>query len=190
MSESNGRSKGGPPQPAKTKKARVKKPTEAGRKSAETQRNRVLKKQMFLDALSELGVIQYASQKAGIDRTTYLAWKKADASFAGACKIAERDSTERLETEAFRRAAIGTNKPVFQGGREVGSVREYSDTLLIFLLKARDRAKYQDNYKVEHDVSGVVEHEHKGATELRELLAEIPDDVRNAVPITGTNGRG
>ena len=36
-------------------------------------------------------------------------------------------------------------KPVFHKGEQCGVVREYSDTLMIFLLKARDPAKYREN---------------------------------------------
>jgi hypothetical protein len=38
--------------------------------------------------------------------------------------------------EAWRRAVKGCRKPVYQGGQLVGYVREFSDLLLIFLIKA------------------------------------------------------
>ena len=37
-------------------------------------------------------------------------------------------------------------RPVFHQGKEIGSIREYSDTLLIFMLKARRPATFRDNY--------------------------------------------
>jgi hypothetical protein len=40
----------------------------------------------------------------------------------------------------------------------VGKVREYSDTLTIFLLKAHAPDKYRDNAKVEH--SGTIAQTH------------------------------
>ena len=36
--------------------------------------------------------------------------------------------------------------PVYQGGKKVGSVRKYSDLLLIFLLKAAAPETDRDNY--------------------------------------------
>ncbi len=40
----------------------------------------------------------------------------------------------------MRRAVDGVDEPVYQGGKKVGSITRYSDTLLIFLLKAnRDK---------------------------------------------------
>lgn len=70
-----------------------------------------------------------------------------------------------LEREAFRRAHTGTLKPIYQGGEKVGSVREYSDTLMIFLLKGARPQKYRENHKVE--VSGTV-----GTIAIREVVIE------------------
>jgi hypothetical protein len=61
-----------------------------------------------------------------------------------------------MEQEAIRRGQHGVEKPVFQGGKEVGAVREFSDTLLIFMLKSRKPETYRENVKVEH--AGQVSH--------------------------------
>jgi hypothetical protein len=45
--------------------------------------------------------------------------------------------TDLLEDEALRRAEDGVAEPRFYEGRLCGHVQKYSDTLLIFLLKAR-----------------------------------------------------
>jgi hypothetical protein len=39
---------------------------------------------------------------------------------------------------------------VYQGGKQVGFVQDYSDTLLIFMLKGRRPQKFRDNTHVEH----------------------------------------
>ncbi len=44
---------------------------------------------------------------------------------------------DALEDEAMRRAIDGVEKPVFRGGEVVGHVRDYSDSMLMFLLKSR-----------------------------------------------------
>ena len=49
-----------------------------------------------------------------------------------------------LEWEARRRAVEGYEVPVFHQGVEVGSVRRFSDLLLIFLLKHRRPEIFQD----------------------------------------------
>lgn len=51
---------------------------------------------------------------------------------------------DRLEREAMRRAHEGVRKPVYQGGKRVGFIQEYCDTLLIFLLKGLRPEKYRE----------------------------------------------
>ena len=59
---------------------------------------------------------------------------------------------DMLEDEAVRRAKDGVERPVYQGGKLVGHVQEYSDTLLIFLLKGARPEKYRD--RVQRELSG------------------------------------
>ncbi|OOQ57160.1 hypothetical protein BC343_16705 [Mucilaginibacter pedocola] len=41
-------------------------------------------------------------------------------------------------------AIHGTDKPVYHGGKLIGKVKDYSDTLLMFLLKAKRPETYKD----------------------------------------------
>ncbi len=104
----------------------------------------------FLDAFRDLGTVTAACEAAGVARRTVYDARHADEDFALAWADVETESTESMELEARRRAVKGTDKPVFQGGIEVGRIREYSDTLLIFMLKARRPETYRDNVKIEH----------------------------------------
>lgn len=63
---------------------------------------------------------------------------------------------DRLEAEMARRAIEGVDKPVFYKGEEVGSIREYSDTLAITLAKAVRPARFRENVKVDADINGGV----------------------------------
>jgi hypothetical protein len=54
---------------------------------------------------------------------------------------------ELLETEMRRRAPVGWDEPVFHAGKVVGHIRKFSDTLLIFALKAERPEKYRDHYE-------------------------------------------
>jgi hypothetical protein len=47
----------------------------------------------------------------------------------------------------------GTAKPVFYQGTECGQTVEYSDSLLMFLIKER-RPEYREHHKVEHTGAG------------------------------------
>lgn len=102
------------------------------------------KKRAFLAAYSECGTITRAAEIAGIERKTHYDWLKADAVYAKACDAAYEQAAERLEEEARRRAVEGVQKPVFYKGEKCGVVQEYSDTLLIFLLKGAKPDKYAE----------------------------------------------
>lgn len=58
------------------------------------------------------------------------------------------------EDELFRRAVEGTEEPVYHLGKQVDTVRKYSDRLLELLLKSNDPEKYSDKHQVA--VSGQV----------------------------------
>jgi hypothetical protein len=52
-----------------------------------------------------------------------------------------------IEDALWERGVKGILRPVYQGGRKVGSVREYSDAAAIFLLKGRAPAKYRERFE-------------------------------------------
>jgi|CXWL01.1.fsa_nt_gi hypothetical protein len=112
------------------------------------------KKAVFLDALGRLASISRACQIARIPRRTVYNWRSQDEGFATAWEKAIELGTDALEDEAVRRAFQGVLKPVYQQGRRVGSIREFSDALLIALLKARRPKKYRDNIKIDANVTG------------------------------------
>ncbi|MDE2096742.1 MAG: terminase [Patescibacteria group bacterium] len=109
-----------------------------------------LLKKKFLEHFRLTGNVTKASEQTPVDRKSVYAWRLRDKSFADAFARAETESTERLEAEAQRRAAEGWDEPVYQGGQMVGTVRKYSDTLLIFLLKGRAPEKYREMRDVRH----------------------------------------
>lgn len=89
-------------------------------------------------------------------RSTAYEARESDEAFAAAWDDAIEAATDALELEARRRAVEGTDRPVFYQGGEVGYVREYSDTLLIFLLKAHRPKKFRERVELEHQVPGGV----------------------------------
>lgn len=86
---------------------------------------------------------------AKVSTPTAYAHRSDDPEFKARWDDAVEQAIQVLEQEAHRRAAIGVRRPVFQSGKLVGTVTEYSDTLLIFLLKANRPHKYRDNHRVE-----------------------------------------
>jgi hypothetical protein len=84
------------------------------------------------------------AQRASYGRASVYEWRVADAAFRAAWDDALEEGTDRLEDEAFRRAHDGVPKPIFYKGDRIATVQEHSDTLTIFLLKARRPEKFKD----------------------------------------------
>ena len=125
----------------------------------------------FLESYANLGIIRSACEEAGIVRSTVDNWRKVDPDFAARMLQARQEATDRLEREALRRGVEGVEKPVYQGGVEVGAIREYSDPLLMLMLKANDPKRYRENIRAE--VSGP-----DGGAIVHEVLPSMQDHER------------
>lgn len=106
----------------------------------------------FLDGLRDGLSVTAACLDAGISRRTAYEWRDADDEFRSRWDEAVEEGTDRLEDEAQRRARDGVTEPVFYKGDVVGQVQRYSDTLMIFLLKARRPDKFKD--RVTNELTG------------------------------------
>lgn len=95
---------------------------------------RTIAEDKALIAIAEGHVGIYAAKHAGIPYSTLLYWKQTSEEFAGRWAEAYEHGTQRLEQIAMKRA------------------EEQSDTMLIFLLKAR-----------RPEVYGTTHHRHAGA---------------------------
>lgn len=117
-------------------------------------RTKLQKQAAFLEALREMGNVRYACEAVDVPRRTVYEWREAESAFATAWEDALDEAADTLEQEAWRRAVTGVDKPVYgslgagQGSGQVGTIREYSDTLLITLLKAARPEKYRERSDV------------------------------------------
>ena len=102
----------------------------------------------FLRHLREQGNITTAAALTGITRKTAYDARWTDPAFEREWEEAEDQAVELMEAEARRRAVHGTPRPVFHNGQQVGETIEYSDVLLIFLLKAHRPEKYRERHEV------------------------------------------
>lgn len=100
--------------------------------------------QKFLDMLGECANCTKAAEFAGIAKSLIYARRNKEPEFEKAYQEAYQRGYDVLEEECQRRAFAGYDKPVFQGGRRVGVIREYSDTLAMFLMKGNKPGKYRD----------------------------------------------
>ena len=103
------------------------------------------KKQKFLEAYARLGNASAAAEETGINRRSHTRWLESKA-YRKQFEEAEDQATEVLEREALRRAVDGRDEPVYFNGVQVGTVKKYSDVLLIFLLKAKRPDVYRERY--------------------------------------------
>jgi hypothetical protein len=95
---------------------------------------------------------------AGVPRQNIYYWQEHDDAFSAGFKAAESAATERLEREAWRRAIEGSpyERTSYWHGEPVGTDRkiEYSDQLLMLLLRARKPETYRETTNV--NVSQIV----------------------------------
>jgi hypothetical protein len=98
-----------------------------------TQRRR----QGFLALLRQTGNVSAAAERSGVSRSGAYALRASDATFRAQWDDAMESAMDDLEAELRRRAIEGTEKPVFYGGETVGTIRSYSDSLAMFLLRSR-----------------------------------------------------
>ncbi len=133
-----------------------------------------LRQRAFLQAYAICGCISTAARAAKIDRRRHYEWM-GDWEYAEAFEQAHLEACEALEAEARRRAVEGWQEPVVHQGQFTYepkinrdgtvrmnrrgetvcsdtplTVRKFSDTLLIFLMKGAMPDKYRDQVKVEH----------------------------------------
>jgi hypothetical protein len=114
------------------------------------------KKRAFLAAYRETGNVRLACTAAQIGRSSHYRWHAEDHDYEVAFEQAKKDAVDVLEAEARRRAVEGWEEPVgWYKGQPGGTVRRYSDTLLIFLLKGAAPQKYRERMEVSGALKGL-----------------------------------
>lgn len=135
------------------------------------------KQAAFLDVLANGGTVKAGAATVGVARQSLYQARGACREFREAWDAAIEEGTEVLEAEAFRRAVTGVERPIYSRGEIVDTVHEYSDTLLIFLLKSRDPKKYRDSLKVtlvtEDDIKRIAEERSLDPSEVTRLAEQI-----------------
>jgi hypothetical protein len=121
------------------------------------------KQEQFLAKLRSGHTATAAAKACKMSRSAAYKHRKADEAFAAEWDEATAEGAEVLEEEAIRRATRGVKREklhfhlgeVIKGedGKPIKTIEtEYSDTLLIFLLKGRKPETYRDNVK--HTLAG------------------------------------
>ena len=145
------------------------------------------KKRAFLSALAKTGNVTKAAQASGIFRTTHYDWLQddTDGSYAAAVKDAMAEAADLLEEEARRRAVEGWEEPVWYQGEQVGIVRKYDSTLLIFLLKGAWPEKYgRERHELTGKDGGAIQHQVRQSIDLSSLSDEELDTLDRLIDKT------
>jgi hypothetical protein len=102
------------------------------------------------------GQVAAACSTAGVDRTTHYYWMNHDPVYVAAFAEAKEQVADVLEAEATRRA-LGWEETQYRPDGTPYTVRRYSDTLLIFLLKGARPEKYKDSAQTQVNVDRPME---------------------------------
>lgn len=107
----------------------------------------------FITALRNSGNVRAACQAAGVHRTTpYKAYAESP-EFARQWDEALEDAIDTLEAAAWKRARDGVTRhdPIMFKGQKVAEkvITEYSDTLMVTLLKAHRPEKYRERFDIQ-----------------------------------------
>jgi hypothetical protein len=103
---------------------------------------------LFLDAYAQQANVKVAAEAAGIHRSTVYEWLEHDQDFSFAYNLAKEDAKDVLRAEIYKRGHDGWEEDVYSFGKFQGTVKKYSDTLLIFHSKAL-MAEYRDKSQVD-----------------------------------------
>lgn len=124
----------------------------------------------FIAHFSLTGNSTASAAAAGVTRRAAELLRERDETFRTAWEEAREEAADHLEDEARRRAVDGWDEPVFGSGGtgvgtvEVGTIRKYDSTLLIFLLKGARPEKYRERFDTKLsgtlDVTALVEAAH------------------------------
>jgi hypothetical protein len=97
----------------------------------------------FLAAFAESASVAKAARWARISRTAHYNWMALDPTYPPRFAEAQRRAVRSLEDEAVRRGREGVRRAVYHKGKIVGYETEYSDSLLLAVLRANDPGKFQ-----------------------------------------------
>ncbi|MBA14862.1 MAG: hypothetical protein CMN73_00695 [Sphingomonas sp.] len=96
-----------------------------------------VRKACFLEMLRQTANVARAAREAGLSSSTVYAHRARYPGFARDWDAAISEALDELESQLMDRARNGVEKPVYYRGEVVGSVRTYSDSLGMFLLRAK-----------------------------------------------------
>ena len=94
------------------------------------------REEIFLAALGETGNVAGAARASELSVSNVYRRRRQHEEFRTRWAAALREGYAKLEAMLLDRAINGIDKPVWHGGKQVGTIKEYSDRLALALLTA------------------------------------------------------
>jgi len=113
------------------------------------------KQALFLASFARNANVLLSAHLAGVSRQMVYKWLEHDEDFSFAYNQAKEDANDVLRAEIYRRGHDGFDEQVLVNGK-LHTVHKYSDTLLIFLAKAR-MPEFREKQSLEVTTPGAVE---------------------------------
>jgi N-methylhydantoinase A/oxoprolinase/acetone carboxylase beta subunit len=139
-------------------------------------------KPLFLSALRNSGNIRASCQAAGVTRQAAYKARERSQEFASQWDEALEEAIDTLEAAAWTRARDGVVRrdPIMYQGQKVGEkvIVEYSDTVLIQLLKAHRPEKYRERFDVQ-----IKEVQARAETAIQECMQRTGKDRAGAIEL-------
>jgi hypothetical protein len=101
-----------------------------------------------MSTFAETGRFYYSAFKAERTAKAVYFWLEKDPEFKVEFEDCKKQYIEKLEKEADRRAVEGVTSTRYTKSGEPYEYTEYSDTLMIFRLKALDPNKYRERHEL------------------------------------------
>lgn len=95
------------------------------------------RKALFMAALRDTCNVSRSARQAGLSTSLLYRHRKTMPAFAAEWDAAIAEALDGVEEAILARVRDGVEKPVYYGGAQIGSVRQYSDRLAMFLLSSR-----------------------------------------------------
>lgn len=106
-------------------------------KATKTESGMAARRATFLDHLAKTANVSESARLAGMSASALYKHRAKTPTFAEQWDVAIDAALDALEQAVIERAKHGVEKPIFYGGKQIGTVRSYSDALAMFMLKAK-----------------------------------------------------
>ncbi len=114
------------------------------------------KQDIFLEEFAKHGNVTMAARAAHVERKTVYRWKEKSDTFLYRYNQAFEEAKDNIRHEIYRRGYEGWEEAQFSAGKRMGTIRKYSDTLLIFQAKAL-MPEYREKQSLDITTTGTVE---------------------------------